>query len=339
MPEEIKRIVAGITGKKGSGKSLAAKRLVEHHGFTRMSFSEPLKNACQILFGFRDIDLNGSDANKCEVSPFLGVSARELLQYLGTDVLRNSPLFSPENKSIFVELIKIKIQNHKGKYTNHVVIDDVRFSDEIEMLQREFDAKIFHVSRNVEQPQTHCLVMDDTPPHPRVFIPQFYSFDPLVQALAYLGIREHADNLFAQKYDALLNTLDRLPERFPYLPYLGSTLPSSRDLNQVFYKDFKDFWGNMHQRKLVFKMIPWESYQNQRQTTQTHSSEIQLLHCDVPIENNGDDEDEFYQQVDLIPPFVLMQKEMAKEEKVIVNVNYFNHPNFLAYLEKRKQNS
>lgn len=46
-------VLIGLTGKKRSGKDTTADYLVEKYGFSKMSFSTPLKDICKILFSFR----------------------------------------------------------------------------------------------------------------------------------------------------------------------------------------------------------------------------------------------------------------------------------------------
>lgn len=52
-------MIIGITGKAGSGKSTAAKVLVEQHGFVEVGLADPLKRICQEVFDFSDEQLWG----------------------------------------------------------------------------------------------------------------------------------------------------------------------------------------------------------------------------------------------------------------------------------------
>lgn len=92
-------IIVGITGKAGAGKDSIADRLVDRHGFKRMSFAGPLKGVLDQMnpiIGFdmyspqRPIHLReameryGEDGVK-KVYP----EYRRLLQKLGTEGIRN----------------------------------------------------------------------------------------------------------------------------------------------------------------------------------------------------------------------------------------------------------
>lgn len=51
--------ILGIYGKAGSGKDTAADRLIEHHGFCRVSFADPLKRFAMDVFDFSETTLWG----------------------------------------------------------------------------------------------------------------------------------------------------------------------------------------------------------------------------------------------------------------------------------------
>lgn len=44
-------LILGLAGNAGSGKDLVADRLVNNHGFTKMSFADPMKRFCRFAFG------------------------------------------------------------------------------------------------------------------------------------------------------------------------------------------------------------------------------------------------------------------------------------------------
>lgn len=129
-------LVIGVTGKKGHGKDTFADYLVDKHNFIKISFAEPLKKACQILFNLTDEQLYG---NKKEVNDsFWNTTPRMLFQYIGTDLLRNQlKNIMPQIKNnIWVEIARKKILDLE-KENKHlkIVISDVRFENEIEFIE------------------------------------------------------------------------------------------------------------------------------------------------------------------------------------------------------------
>lgn len=136
MSRQKNRII-GICGSIGSGKDTAAEYLVQHHEFTRLSFATVLKDACANIFGWDRSMLEGKTAedrhirenidewwaDRLKIKKF---SPRYALQYVGTDLFRDGL-----HKDIWVYALEKNIQKY-----DRVVISDVRFPNEIEMLKR-----------------------------------------------------------------------------------------------------------------------------------------------------------------------------------------------------------
>ena len=132
-----KNCIIGICGSIGSGKDTAADYLVEHHQFTRLSFASVLKDACADIFGWDRMMLEGKTdedrrtrenvdewwATRLKIKNF---SPRYALQYVGTELFRDVL-----HKDIWVFALENTIQKY-----DRVVISDVRFPNEIDMLRR-----------------------------------------------------------------------------------------------------------------------------------------------------------------------------------------------------------
>lgn len=122
--------IVGFHGPIGSGKSTAANFFVDH-GFTKFSFAAPLKKAVIEIFGFTEDQVYNT---KHIIDDYWGVRPREVLQIVGTELFRNElPKYFPHISSIWVQTMDRKIsENPDAK----IVIDDVRFPDEVDLIHR-----------------------------------------------------------------------------------------------------------------------------------------------------------------------------------------------------------
>lgn len=142
-------MIIGICGLIGSGKGTVADILEEHHCFDKVSFADTLKNAAATIFRWDRAMLEGDTKESREKreqvdewwAERLGIpdfSPRYLLQYMGTEVMRNN--LHPD---IWVLSLERKIiECGPGDY----VVPDVRFPNEIRMIKRN-GGKIWHVQR------------------------------------------------------------------------------------------------------------------------------------------------------------------------------------------------
>ena len=131
-------MIIALSGKLGSGKTTIAKRLVSEHGFRKISFAGPLKEACRAIFGFTDEQLYGS--LKKEIDPFWGLSPGRVLQLVGTELFRVH--FDSE------VWVKSLIRTVQLEQNIAWVVDDMRFPNELEAIK-----KLGGVLIRVERPE------------------------------------------------------------------------------------------------------------------------------------------------------------------------------------------
>lgn len=129
--------IIGICGLKGSGKDTVGNIICKNDSsFVKMSFADTLKDIVSILMGWDRKLLQGDTTESREWrekaddywSDAFGkmITPRIILQQLGTNVMRDHFL-----KSIWVDSLKKKIINSN----NNIVITDVRFPNEIDMIK------------------------------------------------------------------------------------------------------------------------------------------------------------------------------------------------------------
>ena len=130
-------MIIGICGLIGAGKDTAADYLVNFHEFRRDSFASALKDAVSAVFGWDRDMMEGRTkiarewrekvdpwwANRLQI-PHL--TPRWIMQYWGTDVLRNC-----FHNDIWIASIENKIRNSQ----DDVVISDCRFQNEISAIK------------------------------------------------------------------------------------------------------------------------------------------------------------------------------------------------------------
>jgi len=130
-------MILGVTGLIGSGKDTIADYLVTTHGFKRVSFAASLKDAVATVFGWDRDMLEGttkaSRAWREEVDEWWAdrlamphLTPRWVLQYWGTDVLRNH---------FHTDIWVASVENKLRQTTDNVVITDCRFSNEVNAIK------------------------------------------------------------------------------------------------------------------------------------------------------------------------------------------------------------
>jgi len=137
-------MIVTLTGKKGSGKDTVGAHL-KKYGFKRFALADPLKEACKILFNLSDEQVYH---NKEEVSSEWNLTPREILQFVGTEMFRDTlPKLIPNIKNDFWAInLKGRIEEYLQKNPDaKIVVTDVRFPNELKVLN-SINAKLISCS-------------------------------------------------------------------------------------------------------------------------------------------------------------------------------------------------
>lgn len=114
-------IVIGMIGKAGSGKDTVADYVVEKYGFKKIAFADPLKQAVQIIFDVDDDHMYDRDMRELPLPGWEPWSVRKLLQFVGTELMRNQ----------IDEDIWVKNAASRARRISKCIISDVRFPNEV----------------------------------------------------------------------------------------------------------------------------------------------------------------------------------------------------------------
>ena len=152
------KLIIGLTGKIGSGKTFLANALVDRYGFVRLAFGDSLKKIVYECFGLDDrykqepvtqnhIDYLQAAIDKLNsillslgfdgLSTFelgtiqaifvnRGTAYRKLLQYVGTEIFR------ARDSEFWTKLMFSRLINSNF---DKIVIDDVRFTNEFKLVR------------------------------------------------------------------------------------------------------------------------------------------------------------------------------------------------------------
>lgn len=140
-----------ITGRKFHGKDTAGDFLVKNYRFKKLSFAEPLKKACKEIFDLDDIQVNG--VKKDEIDPYWNITPRSILNFVGTDLLRNQlkNLLPDINEDIWLRAMEKRIKKEWSKNPyQKIVITDLRFENEVTLIKK-LGGKIIRIKRNLSQ--------------------------------------------------------------------------------------------------------------------------------------------------------------------------------------------
>lgn len=142
--------IIGFAGKAGSGKSTRAAAL-ERLGWRRMSFADPIRAMLQVWMnlsigatgetGETEVGLNDPEQYaKLKALPMAmwgGKTLRQMMQLLGTEFGRDKVDPDTWVKTMRLRIASVKFDHDWNRNTDElrIVIDDVRFDNEAEMIR------------------------------------------------------------------------------------------------------------------------------------------------------------------------------------------------------------
>ena len=143
--------IIAIQGEKQHGKSTISRHLQNKFYFNEVSLAYPIKQICAIVAD-EPIEYYDDEKKKEEMIPWMGITRRQLMQYVGTELFQNkmmeiSPLFALMVgrtiwcKRAYFEIEKImervRIENTRPR----IVIPDNRMPHEQAFLDETYDPK------------------------------------------------------------------------------------------------------------------------------------------------------------------------------------------------------
>lgn len=129
----------GLTGRAGAGKDSVARILAQQHGFSRMSFAEPIKRGLNTMLGIPHSVLEDPAAKEKPID-WIGHSPRYLMQTLGTEWARH--LVHPD---IWIRVAAQLLAQHR-KLGGNVCVTDARFANEADWIRGQ-GGEVWHIVR------------------------------------------------------------------------------------------------------------------------------------------------------------------------------------------------
>lgn len=132
-------MIIGLKGNKGSGKSTVALHITKKYSFIEKALADPIKQI-GLLIGFSQQQMYGSQKDKETVDPIMGISGREFLQKMGTEIGREIiPQIIPnfklaQNGQLWINTTG-RIIDAELEQKNNILISDIRFPNEAEMIK------------------------------------------------------------------------------------------------------------------------------------------------------------------------------------------------------------
>ena len=139
-------MLIGLAGPAHVGKTTIAKDLEAGYSFKILSYAAPLKEALVTLTGFPMHVFTDEHEKYIPRDLFGGQTSRDAMQKFGTEFCRNML-----SEDFWLKLMLLKLESETG----HVVIDDVRFQDEADLIMNQGGVVIDLYREGVEFSKDH----------------------------------------------------------------------------------------------------------------------------------------------------------------------------------------
>lgn len=134
--------IIAVTGLKRSGKDSICNFISEKYGHKHVKISSKLKSILKMTFDLTDEDMEQSQ--KDMIHPKLGVSPRTLMDFFGTHVFQYelNKILPTVGRTFWIDDLLSKVT-----IDDQIVISDLRFRHEEEILKNYPDCLILRVNR------------------------------------------------------------------------------------------------------------------------------------------------------------------------------------------------
>jgi hypothetical protein len=172
----------GLGYKKGSGKNAVATMITNaatyYDRVVEIALADTLKEVCKVLFGFTHEQVYTQKGKETD-DPYWKKTPRQLLQWVGTDCLRNN--LHPD---IWVMCLGKSIERFLSACDASqrvlVIVTDVRFINEVEAIHN-WGGKVWHINRpSVNQAQLEAAEAGNPPHRSETELDGFDGFDAVI---------------------------------------------------------------------------------------------------------------------------------------------------------------
>ena len=126
--DSFMKVIIGLIGQRGSGKSTVAQHLCNTYGFKEYAFGSAVKQICQDLFCLTPDQLEDRTLKEA-IDVRWGRSPRQMFQWLGTDIMRDQ-----WSADFWVRRLRSRMELDRDE-VDRIVISDIRFENEWQMVK------------------------------------------------------------------------------------------------------------------------------------------------------------------------------------------------------------
>jgi len=180
------QVIALYSSAPGAGKSTVARHLCDKHSYTRLSFADSLKRVAETFLIELGYDhsciyslLHGS--LKEVTLPEIGTTPRKLMRTLGTEWGRQCV-----HPDVWGTIADKHISRTLSEGRN-VVVDDLRFPNEYNLLVNKYNATIWHITRDNPHPENSTHASDGAL-EDRSFTGYINNNSTIVELLSYVDL-------------------------------------------------------------------------------------------------------------------------------------------------------